>query len=282
MTPASSDLDRALGGAGGALVPGSVMHARMGEPSHRFTYKVFNLLVDVDRLDELAARVPGFAHNRFALAAVHDRDHGARDGSPLGPHVRGLMAEAGRPVDDGRVLLLCYPRILGYVFNPLSVYYVYDGTGALAGLVYEVRNTFGEMHTYVAPIEPGECRAAGIRQTREKLFFVSPFIDMDMVYHFRMAPPAREVRVRILETADDKPLLAATFSGTRIPFTAGNLLRQCLRIPLLTFKVISAIHFEALRLWIKGAPFFFRSAPPEPASFAPRPTREHDSKDIAA
>ncbi len=281
MSEALSDLAQALGGADGALVPGDVMHARMGTPSHRFSYKVFSLLVDVDRLDDLDARIPGFAHNRFALASVHDRDHGARDGSPIGPHIRDLMAKAGLPVPDGRVLLLCYPRILGYVFNPLAVYYVFDADGALAGLVYEVRNTFGEMHAYVAPILPGERRASGIRQTRRKLFFVSPFIDMDMVYHFRMAPPDKDIRVRILETANGEPLLAATFSGAQIPFTANNLMRQCLRIPLLTVKVISAIHFEALRLWIKGAPFFRRSAPPEPVSFVPGNAHEPDSKDAA-
>ena len=152
MSEALSDLAQALGEADGTLVPGDVMHARMGTPSHRFSYKVFSLLVDVDRLDDLDARIPGFAHNRFALASVHDRDHGARDGSPIGPHIRDLMARAGLPVPDGRVLLLCYPRILGYVFNPLSVWFCHRHDGRLGAVIYEVHNTFGDRHSYLVPV----------------------------------------------------------------------------------------------------------------------------------
>lgn len=275
-----TDFARALEGAAGSLVPGQVMHARMDATPHRFAYDVFSVLVDVDRLDELDRDVTGFAHNRFSLAAIHDRDHGTRDGTPLGAHVRKLMAEAGCPVDGGHVLLLCYPRILGFVFNPLAVYYAYDRDGALKGLVYEVRNTFGEMHAYVAPVLAGERSAAGIRQTRKKLFFVSPFLDMDMTYHFRMGVPGELIRVRIFETQDDKPALAATFAGTRAAMTGASLARLCLKLPFVTLKVIAAIHFEAARLWLRGAPFFFRGKPPAAASFADQPRTDH--KDLAA
>jgi DUF1365 family protein len=257
--PSVTDMSAALDGAAGALFSGSVMHARMKPVAHRFTYKVFNLLVDIDRLDELAAKNRLFSRNRFNLLSIHDSDHGLRDGSSLRQSVDTALAEAGLDLSGGRTLLLCYPRILGYVFNPLSVYYCHDKHGQLRALIYEVRNTFGEMHCYVAPIETGERRASGIRQERDKLFYVSPFIDMPMRYLFRLTVPEEQLNVRILETDADGPLLAATFSGQRQPLNDRTMLAACARIPFLTLKVIASIHFEAFRLWFKGAPFFRRT-----------------------
>ena len=259
--PAASatDLADALNGAAGALFAGTVMHARMKPVAHRFAYSVFNLLIDIDRLDELAESNRWFSHNRTNLVSVHDRDHGLRDGSSLRRSVDAALSEAGLDLTGGSTLLLCYPRILGYVFNPLSVYYCHDRHGQLRALIYEVRNTFGEMHSYVAPIEAGDRRPSGIRQERDKLFYVSPFIDMPMRYHFRLNAPGEHLTVRILETDADGPLLAATFSGHRKPLSDRTILAACARIPFLTLKVIMSIHFEALRLWMKGAPFFRRT-----------------------
>jgi len=258
-TPSVADLTHALGGAAGALFSGTVMHARMKPVAHRFSYKVFNLLVDIDRLDELAAGNRLFSRNRFNLMSLHDRDHGLRDGSTLRQSVDKALSEAGLDLAGGTTLLLCYPRILGYVFNPLSVYYCFDASGHLRALIYEVRNTFGEMHSYVAPIEDGERRPSGLRQERDKLFYVSPFIDMPMRYRFRLNAPGEQINVRILETDSDGPLLAATFTGGRQALDDRRLLAACARIPFLTLKVITSIHFEALRLWLKGAPFFRRT-----------------------
>jgi DUF1365 family protein len=255
----TSDLDTALGAEPGAMFSGTVMHARMKPVAHRFSYKVFNLLVDIDRLDELAKRIRLFSYNRFNLLSIHDRDHGLHQGGSLRAGTDAALAEAGLDLTGGTTLLLCYPRILGYVFNPLSVYYCHDRDGQLRALIYEVRNTFGEMHSYVAPIEEGERRPSGIRQARDKLFYVSPFIDMPMRYHFRLNPPGEQLNVRILETDIDGPLLAATFTGQRRPLTDAGILKACAAVPLLTLKVITTIHFEALRLWLKGAPFFRRT-----------------------
>ncbi|MDB5595210.1 MAG: hypothetical protein JWM36_2171 [Hyphomicrobiales bacterium] len=256
-----------------SLYTGTVMHARMKPVVHRFTYRVFSLLIDLGQLDALDRASSVFSVTRWNLLSFSERDHGARDGSPLRAHVDGLLAKAGCDIAGGRVLLWCYPRVLGFVFNPLAIYYCYDAGGELAALVYEVRNTFGETHSYVAPIEGGERGPEGLRQDRDKLFYVSPFLDMTMRYRFRLLPPGERLNVRILETDADGPILAATFAGTRSDVTTRNLLGAFLRIPLLTFKIVAAIHWEALRLWIKGLRLRKRPAPPAPASYrVPRDT----------
>jgi hypothetical protein len=254
-----------------SLVPGTVMHARMKPKTHRFSYKVFNLLIDLDRLSE-ANRASRFfsVGARFNLASFRESDHG--DGqTPLRAQVERLLGPAGVDLTGGRVLLLCYPRILGFVFNPISVYFCYHADDALAAVIYEVRNTFGEMHSYVAPVVDGELSQAGLRQTRKKLFYVSPFLDMALRYHFRLLPPGDAVRLRILETDADGPILAATFTGTREDLTSPGLLGQCLAIPFMTLKVVAGIHWEALKLWLKGVGLRTRPAPPTAISYADRP-----------
>ncbi|PVB63630.1 DUF1365 domain-containing protein [Labrenzia sp. 011] len=243
-----------------ALYSGEIMHARMKPKEHRFTYSVFSLLLDLDRLDEARRSSRLFSVNRFNLLSFHEKDHGPRDGSGLRTHIEDLLGRQGLAKPD-RILLLAYPRVLGYGFNPLSVYYAYGADGQLSALVYEVRNTFGGMHTYALPLEPGQLSDAGVRQEQRKAFHVSPFIDMDQKYHFRMLPPGDAVRVRILEKDPEGPLLSATFSGVKLPFTSRYILRECLRIPFLTFKVMFAIHWEAVKLWRKHIPFHSAPAP---------------------
>lgn len=236
-----------------ALYFGDVMHARLKPMCHRFSYRVMSLLIDLDRLDAADRTSPLFGVNRPALYSFHESDHGPRDGSPLRAHAQARAAEQGVDLAGGRVLLLCYPRLLGFAFNPLSVYFCHRGDGELALIIYEVRNTFGDLHSYVLPIKPGEASPAGIRQQQDKQFYVSPFIDMTMRYHFRIQPPVDTVRLRILETDRDGPVLAATFNGRRRALTTAALLRSFVALPLVTLKVIAAIHWEAVRLWAKGA-----------------------------
>ncbi|GAB2187096.1 DUF1365 domain-containing protein [Roseibium sp. LAB1] len=242
-----------------SLFMGTVMHHRMKPREHRFSYKVFSILIDLDRLDEASGSSPLFSVNRFNLLSFHQKDHGLRDGTDLRSHVDRLLATEGLEA-PARILLLAYPRMLGYGFNPLSVYYAYDRSDHLVALVYEVRNTFGGLHTYVAPVRTGQSTDAGIRQDQKKLFYVSPFVSMEQHYFFRMMPPGKTVRVRILEKDTDGPLLSATFSGTRHPLTTSSILRACLRVPLLSYKVISAIHWEAFKIWRKRVPFHARPA----------------------
>lgn len=250
-----------------SLFRGSVMHARLKPVGHRFRYSVFNLLIDLGRLDEADEASALFSVNGPNLISFHERDHGPRDGSSLRAHAERVLGEAGLDLAGGRVLLLCYPRILGAVFNPLSIYYAYGRDGALAAVIYEVRNTFGETHSYVAPVVAGELSAAGLRQERDKRFYVSPFNGMAMRYAFRLRPPTDEIAVRILETDSGGPLLSATFHGRRKPLTTLSLLSAWLAVPLLTAKVVGGIHWEALRLWLKGMRLQPRPDAPPPLSF---------------
>jgi len=250
---AEAETCRASVGAAAALYFGDVMHARLKPMGHRFSYRVMSLLIDLDRLDAADRQSLLFGVNRAAIFGFNEADHGARDGSSLRLYAQARAAERGIDLTGGRVLLLCYPRLFGYTFNPLSVYFGYRADGALAVMIYEVRNTFGDIHAYTLAVQPGDIGPAGIRQVQDKLFYVSPFIEMAMRYHFRVAPPAERVKVRILETDREGPLLAATFSGRRHALTTAALLRSLGSLPLLTFKIIAAIHWEALRLWLKGA-----------------------------
>jgi DUF1365 family protein len=236
-----------------ALYFGEVMHARLKPMGHRFSYRVMSLLIDLDRLAEADRLSPLFGVNHAALYSFHEADHGERDGSPLRAYAQARAAEHGIDLAGGRVLLLCYPRLLGYTFNPLSVYFCHRADGALALIIYEVRNTFGDIHAYVLPVRDGDISAAGVRQEQDKLFYVSPFIDMGMHYRFRVLPPTDAVKLRILATDREGPLLAATFCGRRRALTTRALLRAFVALPLVTLKIIAAIHWEALRLWLKGA-----------------------------
>lgn len=240
-------------GDAAALYFGEVMHARLKPMGHRFAYRVMSLLIDLDRLDEANRQSPLFGVNRTALYSFHEADHGKRDGSSLRAYASGCAAEHGIDLVGGKVLLLCYPRLFGFVFNPLSVYFCHRADGGLALIIYEVRNTFGDIHSYVLPVRPGEASAAGIRQQQDKQFYVSPFVGMAMRYHFRILPPGENVRLRILETDRDGPLLAATFNGRRRDLTTAALLRSFVALPLVTLKILAVIHWEALRLWLKGA-----------------------------
>ncbi len=272
MTGSASGTRHFAPPAGAAwLYPGDVMHARMKPKAHRFAYKVFCLLIDLDRLDAASAGARLFSVGRFNLLSFRESDHGAEAKDAPTGHLRRyidrLLAPAGIDASGGKVLLLCYPRLLGFAFNPISVYFVYDRAGACVALVYEVRNTFGEMHTYVCPIEAGQASAAGIRQERDKRFYVSPFMGPRMRYRFRILPPGERVNVRILETDAEGPVLAATFTGMRRDLTSAAILKACLMMPLMTLKVVAGIHWEALKLWFKGIEFHNRPIRPEPVSY---------------
>jgi uncharacterized protein len=239
-------------GDAAALYVGKVMHARLKPVGHRFSYRVLSLLIDLDRLHVADRQTALFGVNRPALYSFHEADHGDRDGSPLRTYAQRCAAEHGIDLNGGRVLLLCYPRLLGYTFNPLSVYFCYQAGGQLALIIYEVRNTFGDIHAYALPVKDGDISPAGIRQDQAKRFYVSPFIEMEMRYHFRLVAPKERVKLRILGTDSGGPLLSATFNGRRRELTTKELLRSFFSLPAVTIKIMAAIHWEALRLWLKG------------------------------
>jgi DUF1365 family protein len=247
------------------------MHARLRPRAHRFAYRVFSILIDLDRLVEADRASPLFSVDRFNLLSFHQKDHGPGDGSCVRNHVHGLLRSAGCSVDGGRVLLFCYPRVLGTVFNPLSVYFAFDPQGRPAGIVYEVRNTFGERHSYAVPLR-GETGPFSHRCA--KAFHVSPFLGMDHRYLFRTSLPEDRFRLSIQVEDAAGPVLCTAVSARRRPLTTREILAAFGRVPLLAATVIGGIHWEALRLWLKGQPVHphpDRAAPEgKPAGSGPR------------
>lgn len=238
--------------AGGCIYSGHVMHMRLAPFAHRFRYGVFALMLDLDRLEDTCARLRLLALDRFGLMSFHRADHGARDGSPLRPWAEARLAEAGLPA-PARLHLVAFPRILGFVFNPLSVYFCHDAGGRLYGVIYEVKNTFGDQHAYVLPADPDADGA--VRHGVAKGFFVSPFLGMDQTYAFTLRPPGARLSLKIRQGDAQGSMLIATQTGRRRPLTDATLAREWLRHPLMTLKVLGAIHWHALRLWLKGAAF---------------------------
>lgn len=245
------------------LYKGHVMHMRLTPFQHKFRYRVFSMLLDIDRLDETLAPLRLLALDRFGLLGFHRRDHGPRDGSDLRPWVEAELAAHGLP-SPAKVWLLSFPRLLGYAFNPLSVYFCEDADGRLNSVIYEVKNTFGDQHTYVLPAD--EAVDGAVRHGTEKAFFVSPFIGMDQSYRFTFRRPAERLALKIRQHGPDGPWLIATQSGERRPLSDKALLGQWLSHPAMTLKVIVAIHWQALKLWWKGATFHpYRGPYPEKA-----------------
>ena len=228
---------------------GEVIHKRFKPKVHYFRYKVFSLLIDLDELNTLNNLIPYFSYNRFNLISFYDKDHGYRDGSSLKQWVIKNLNDAGIKDQEINIKLLCYPRIFGYVFNPLSVFFVYDKSKSLIAILYEVKNTFGEQHTYVFQINSDQNI---IENSCIKKFFVSPFMDLKSEYFFKILIPGNKLSIVIDQRDSEGKLLFASQDGKRCELTSKNLLFSYLKHPLMTFKIISAIHFEALRLWLKG------------------------------
>ncbi|UUX49756.1 DUF1365 domain-containing protein [Nisaea acidiphila] len=247
------------------LYRGEVMHARLLPFRHRFVYRVFSMLVDLDELDTLASRLRFFSRNRFNLFSYFDRDHGTRDGAPVRDWVRDQLRTAGLESLEGRITTHCFPRILGFVFNPLTIYFCHHEDGRLQAILYEVKNTFGQQHCYLIPVEDRQDPAHAIRQSCEKGFYVSPFMEMQSTYRFRVKEPGEKLSILIRQETPEGETLVATHTGRREDLTDTAILKMAALYPLLTLKVVAGIHWEALKLWIKGAVFHERPAEPDHA-----------------
>jgi uncharacterized protein len=247
-------------GANSALYLGEVVHQRLKPRRHRLAYRVFSLLVDLDELPVLDRQLRFFSYNRFNLFSFLDRDHGPGEAAPLRPWVERHLAAAKITLDGGAIRMLCYPRLLGYVFNPLTVYFCHHRNGDLAAILYEVNNTFGGRHTYVIPA--ARDRAGRVSQECGKVFYVSPFNAVAGRYRFRIDPPEQHVSVVINHSDTEGPLLYAAFKARRAALSDRALLATFFRYPLMTLKVIAGIHWEALRLWRKGLRLVDRPEPP--------------------
>jgi len=241
-----------------SLYIGKVFHKRHIPFEHAFTYRVFTLLLDIDNFPKLKT----FSHNRFNLFSLFDKNHGPRDGSALRPWVEAACAAKNIDITDGKIFMLTFPRIFGYVFNPITVYYCTDAKGALKAILYQVKNTFDEQHIYCLPVVEGE---NPIKQTALKNFHVSPFIHMDCEYRFTLQEPGERLQLAIhqFETMGEcEKILTATWDGKREELNDKALLKTLLTHPLLTFKIITGIHWEALKLVIKGAKYISKPTPP--------------------
>lgn len=240
-----------------ALYVGRVIHERMHGIRHRLTYRVYMLLLDLDHIED---RRPGLLRRaRFGLMSWRAADHGDRSGHSLRGQVETHLAEAGIDIAGGPIRLLTMPRILGYGFNPLSVFFCHRPDGELAAILYEVTNTFRERHSYLIATPPTD---GPVRQSADKVFFVSPLMDMDLTYDFTVRPPGEAVGVTIAVRRSQTPILTASFAGERRPLTNGALIRAFVTHPLLTWKVMWGIHWEAAVSLFKGAKYRSRGAPP--------------------
>jgi uncharacterized protein len=247
-----------------ALYTGTVTHRRLRPGQHRLRYRMFSLLVDLDELATLAQGLRLFSLNRFNLFSLHERDYGAGDGRGLRAHVEQQL-HAAQLRTGGAIRLLSMPRILGYAFNPLSIYFCHHPDGGLQAILYEVNNTFGERHGYLVAVDESEREERQIRQRCVKQLHVSPFLAMEMAYGFCVQPPHADRKgLRVAVTVEDAQgaVLTARFDARRHALNDAALVRVFFTHPLLTLKVMASIHWEALQLWLKGMRLYRR--PPAP------------------
>ena len=252
-----------------AIYVGQVMHRRLRPRVHRLRYRIWSLFLDLAELDGLARRLRLFSRNRFNLLSFHDRDHGDGSTTPLRIQVERLVREAGMDVELGAVRILAMPRVLGFGFNPLTVWYCHDLDGGLVALVHEVHNTFGERHCYVLPVEQPSPDDE-FRQHCAKRFHVSPFLPMALDYDFRLTPPGERLRIGITASDANGTVLTAIHTAEARPLTDAQLARTFATHPLLTFKVFAGILWEAARLLAKRVPFYAHPGGLRPIEDAPK------------
>ena len=227
---------------------GVVTHHRFKPIKHSLNYKTFSMLLDLDEIEKLDKNISIFSFNRFNIFSFYNNDHGPRDGNSIKAWALKKLKKLNINKNSTKIMLLCYPRILGYVFNQLSIFYCYE-RNKLKAIFYEVKNTFNEQHTYIFKINNNK----KIEQKCKKKFYVSPFMDMKTYYNFKLSNPNEKLSVFIKQTDDIGTVLTATQSGKRKKFSFKQLMINFFMYPLMSLKIISAIHFEALLLWKKGA-----------------------------
>lgn len=244
------------------LFCGEVLHRRLRPAANAFRYPVFFLRIPLSRLDELPN--PVFSLNSFNLLSFHFADHG--DGRAPREWIRDLLESEGVPMSGGEVELQTFPRVLGFVFNPVSFWYCHDTAGELVAVVAEVNNTFGERHCYLLRNPEGAPIRAGQEMRATKVFHVSPFCPIEGGYRFRFHEARRAGATRVVARIDyhdaQGDLLLTSVSGTARDFSAPALVRAFVTHPMMTFGVVARIHYQALKLWLKGAPFFRKPLPP--------------------
>jgi uncharacterized protein len=234
-----------------ALYHCRVMHHRLRPKVHRFAYGVFYLWLDLDELESLSSQLRFFKRNRWSLFSFYDSDHIVREGASTKANVLQTMQEAG--VDTTRitrVMLLTFPRVLGYIFNPVCFYYAFDADGQPVAAVAEVTNTFHEQKPYV--LTNFERDHDRFRLVTPKHFYVSPFFGLELEFDFKLRVPGDHLEIHVDDHDSEGRVLITTLNGERREMTDAALLSAFIRYPLVTLRVIFLIHWHALRLWMKG------------------------------
>jgi DUF1365 family protein len=246
-----------------ALYPGAVTHHRLRPREHRLAYRIWSMLIDLDELDGLDRSLRWFSVNRFNLLSFYPSDRGDRSGRDLKTQVEAAMRKGGVEPDGGPIRLLTMPRLLGYAFNPLSIYFCHRRSGEVAAILWEVDNTFGERHGYLLPATDVE--GDEIHQNCGKELYVSPFMDMNLAYAFRVRPP-EDLFSLVIDVSDaEGRLLSARHNARRVAMSDRALLKLVVAMPLVTLRVIAGIHWEALKIFLKGVGLRKRPPPPEHA-----------------
>ena len=245
---------------GPALMVGHVMHRRLRPTVHAFVYPVFFARLPLSQLAQASRGI--FSVDRFNLLCLRQRDHGPRDGSALLPWIQAILRDHGLPA-DGEVVLQAFPRVFGFVFNPVSFWLCHNAKGELIAMLAEVNNTFGGHHHYLlhdggAPLQDGQALRA------DKALHVSPFNKVEGSYRFTLNLNRDVSRVRIDYADGEGPLLLTALSGQSKGWCNRALWATLARMPFLTLGVVFRIHWQALRLWRKKVPFVGARPPISP------------------
>ena len=231
------------------IYKGLVYHARHKPFFHDYTYRVFGFFVDLDALDTIHSSLKFFSFNSWNITSLYNKDHGNRDGGDIKQWVIDSAQKMDVDLKNHRIFMLGFPRLWGYVFNPITIFFCYDQNGELSHTLYEVKNTFGEQHSYLLPAENGKTI---IQQEKDKNFHVTPFMHMDSRYVFRFEAPDEKLNFAIHQFDKEGNLFTATWNGKKHPLRDRSIIKTVLTMPLMTLKVITSIHWQALRLWLKG------------------------------
>ena len=240
------------------LYMGTVFHKRFSPKVHKLTYRVFTIFADLDEMGSLSEKHRFFSHNKFNLVSFHDADYGdptAPNGTTLRDRLFGLLNDNHINTDKVKnIKVLAYPRVIGFAFNPLTVFYCFGAADEHIALIYEVRNTFGQRHNYIFQVPDGSSFEACHHS--KKSFHVSPFFNNEGNYDFHLKTPDKNVAITINYGNEDGLKLTACFSGKRRKFDDRELITLSLRMPFMTLKVVAGILIEALRLKLKGLQVF--------------------------
>ena len=243
-----------------SIFHGKVVHKRLRPKEHKLQYRVFSFACDVDQLEGIAKKSKLFSLNKFNLFSLAEKQHGHRDGTTISEFAWGEVRAARLNDEVERVVIYFYPRILGFAFNPLTVYFCLDRAEQPVLMIYEVRNTFGENLTYVLPA--GESHHGTYTHSIDKQFYVSPFNNVEGDYDFHVQRKNTETIIGVALRTEDGPILRTHFRGKRSEFSDKALLKAFFKYPLMTLKIVAGIHWEALKIWRKGLEL--KDRPPAP------------------